>query len=155
MKDFSLLMTIPILAGIPALLINGASVSVTVVNGTQTEQCVSAKYFLFYSANMTANGKNTVFLAPFGKDVIFNNTNSALTCHPIEYGQVEKSYNPVDIPPHTIVKVQEKPEYMFEPAYDVASSKLSGTYRWVLLKKGDEIEFKRGFTYGRALGRDF
>jgi hypothetical protein len=35
---------------------------------------------------------------------------------------------------------------MFEPASDVASSKSSGTYRWILLKKGDEIEFKRGFT---------
>ena len=146
-------MSVPLLAGVVAALINGASVNVTVVNGLQEEECTSARYFLIYSANMAANGKNTVFLTPYGKDVVFNNTTSTLTCHPIEYGDVKKSYKPVDIPPHTIIKVQEKPTYIFEPAYDVASTKSSsGTYRWILLKKGDKIEFKKGFTYRRALG---
>lgn len=144
------LMCFPIFGGIGAILINGGSNKVTVINGINRSECITKKYFLMYNSHLAAK-ESIVFMAPWGKDLVFNNTNETLVCYPIEYGNVKKNEQPMDIPAHSIRKISEKPTYFFEPIPDkiMYSSRYtsSGRIKWAVYTKEQEIVYKEAYKW--------
>ena len=141
----------PLYFGIAAVLINGGSNMVTVVNGTSGSECITKKYFLFYNSHSTALGPNLIFMAPYGKDVIFNNTSTNLICYPIYYGNVKSNETPVYIPAHAIRKVGEKPSTFFRAIPDkimyYSRYNSPGRTQWALLTEDQKIEYEESFKW--------
>lgn len=148
---FGLTMLTLTLYGIIAIVLAALSIEVTTINGGRKSDCITKRYFLFYSANGLAKESNTVFLMPFGKDVIFNNTNAKLVSRPIVYGEIKKHYEPVLLQPRTITKVKETPEYFFEPVPDQIMYKSryssSGRVYWAIVRAGESLRYTEPFKW--------
>ena len=144
------LLYFPMFCGIGAILINGGSNKVTVINGINRNECITKKYFVMYNSHLTAK-ESVVFMAPWGKDLVFNNTNENLVCYPIVYGNVMNNEQPVDLPAHSIRKIGEKPTYFFEPIPDkiMYSSRYasSGRIKWAVYTIDQEIQYKEAYKW--------
>lgn len=148
---FGLSMVTLTLYGIIAFVCLAISTEVTTINGGRKSDCITKRYILFYNANGLAKESNTVFLMPFGKDVIFNNTKVKLVCRPIVYGEAKKHYEPILLQPRAITKVKETPRYFFEPVPNQIMYKSryssSGRVYWAVIKSGESIRYKDTFNW--------
>lgn len=129
-----------------ALIINAASSTIYTITGTGTNDNRDAKYILFYSTKLQDDQFRLVFLAPYGNNYIQNETDYELTYHPINYGNVKNNYQVQQLLPHSLNRIEGKPSFFFQsiPSATTYHSRYNskGTTRWVILKKGEEIQYK-------------
>ena len=108
--------------------------SVTVVNAAEKDAVSKSYYFLYYSAEPRLGEKQTIFLSPL-KNVIVNRTDCTLSFRQIVYGQEIPQFAPIEIPPHSVVKVTGEPFVFFEtPAVYIKTKALKGERGLIELK---------------------
>lgn len=99
--------------------------TVTVVNGTTSDSVTRDGYFLFYTAKPEYGETQTMFIVP-GKHIIVNRTDVTLLFSQVVYGNRSRKYAPIDVPPHSIVKVPDEPRFFFENPPKYVKTKSSG-----------------------------
>lgn len=107
-RIFGLLLSTAGLGLFIGMIFNGASTTVVTVNGLNKEDCISKEYFLFKRYD-----KQTLFLAPWGKSRVINNTEHDISYYAVTYGSSAEP-NSIDIPSRACVKVPVAPTFYFE-----------------------------------------
>lgn len=119
---------------------------VTIVNGHSKDQCEQGRYLFFYTGTINST-REFVFLLPFSDDVVVNNTGKDIMVHPIACGDVEKEPSPIVIEKYSIAKVEDTPEYIFEPLPDIISyttsrnSSESGVVKWAIIHPEEDKDY--------------
>ncbi|MBP5190392.1 MAG: hypothetical protein J6031_05710 [Bacteroidales bacterium] len=125
-----------------AAIVNAASPIITIIKGCDKDSCIKAHYFLFYKAKLTDNKSQIVFLVPYGKGAVQNETDIDLIGIPIQFEDY-KHYSPISLPAHSVNKIPDEPSYFFEKVpTNILTYSRSGKTKWLILKKGDEVQYQ-------------
>ena len=132
--------------GFLAAIVNNASVPVYTITECQKTGYTKTSYFLYYTAHFHNNETQKVFLRPNAVGCIQNNTNVDLCLYSVVYGQSE-SYDAKVIRPNTLITVDFKPRFFFEPVpsrilYSSRRHHSSGKTFGVVLRRGEKIQYK-------------